>query len=213
MENKSSIQITGVAIREMANDVLALTFATNAAGKDPIEVQNELREAVKAALEIIAPFVKPGEVDVETDAFHVEPAYEHKNGKAKMNGYAGSAGITVKGTDTATISGLASKVTTMVVCSSNNSLSRKVRQSIEAELTQEAIKDFREKANAAIAGFDLAAWKIGDVSIRLSSNGRSMGKVMSLSASAAMESAPPPMSVEGGKSEITVNVSGSVIVE
>lgn len=211
MKDKPTISLTGTATRELANDVLTLTFEVNESGKEPILLQEIMRTKVKEALSVIQPFVNPGVVDVETDSFNVVPQYEYKNGgKQKLLGYVGTASIKVKGTDTATISGLATKVSTMIVSESSNTLSRKVRESVEAELTQEAIKDFKRKAHAAVDGFGLNSWEIGDIAIRLG-GGRSPvhGKVMAMAASAGMESSA--MSVEGGKTEISATVTGTII--
>jgi len=205
---QSMIQLNGVATREVANDVLSLSFTQTIVGKDATEVQEKLREDVKAALEVVKPFIKSGEVDVETDQFAVEPNYKN----SKMIGYQGAAGITLRGTDTTTISKLASSIKTMVVSSSRNTMSRKARESVEAKLTQEAIKDFRKKADDAAKGFGAAGWKVGSISIATRADRGQMGKVFAMSA-AVGGAESTPMQVQGGKSEINVHVSGSIILE
>ena len=203
----STISITGNSVREMDNDVLSISFAVTVESKDSNEVQTQMRQAVHAALQTVRPYLKVGEVDVQSDVFRVQPRYAKTN--QKIDGYVGNASITVKGTDTATISKIASEITTMVVAGSTNSMSRKQRTSVEAELTQEAIADFRAKADAAAFGFNAKGWTVGEVSIDVRDNTPRFGKMM-MGASASDESAP--MAVEGGKSEVSVYVRGTIVL-
>lgn len=207
--SEQTITIDGTSSREMANDVVSITFHAMKTGKDASVVQTDLRTAVHEALETIRPHLVQDEVDVTTDYFKVEPTYG-KSGK--MDGYAGNATVTIKGTDTAKIAQLASDVKTMMVSSSRNSMSRKLRLSVEAELMEEAIADFRQKADAVTAAFGYKTWTIGSVHVSTSADryGSGMsGKVMALGGS-AMESAP--MSIESGKSNMSGSVRGSIIL-
>lgn len=206
--SEQTITIDGTSSREMANDVVSITFHAMKTGKDASVVQTDLRTAVHEALETIRPHLVQDEVDVTTDYFKVEPTYG-KSGK--MDGYAGNATVTIKGTDTAKIAQLASDVKTMMVSSSRNSMSRKLRLSVEAELMEEAIADFRQKADAVTAAFGYKTWTIGSVHVSTSAdrNYGGSGKVMALGAS-AMESAP--MSIESGKSNMSGSVRGSIIL-
>lgn len=208
MTTESMITIYGTATHEMQNDVLSLFFRVTKENIDANAVKIALSEAVTAALKIVRPYLKPGEVDVETDLFQVSPRYGKAN-STKIDGYNGNATITVKGTDTATISKLASEITTMVISGSNNSVSRKAREGVEADLTNIAIQNFRAKADAAAAGFGAKDWTVGDITINISNDQPRYGKVFALSASGGGESA---MQVESGKSELTVQVNGSIIL-
>lgn len=202
-----SIRILGSATRELSNDVLAITFTKDASGKTADGVQEDLRAAITEAIAVIQPSLKPGEIDVETSGFNVRPKYNKSN---KIDGYLGSASLIVKGTDTAGISKLASELKSVVVSSAKNSMSRATREAAEASLTEAAIADFRTKADAIVKGFNFKGWDLGDVTINVSGDRGSQGKVFAMSASlgGAMESAP--MSVESGKSELTVNIQGSI---
>lgn len=202
-----TITLDGTSSREMANDVASLTFEVNMSGKQAESVQTAMRESVHAALDVVRPFVKDEEVEMSTDSFQVEPHYT-KTGK--MDGYTGRAQITVKGTDTARIAQLASDVKTMVVSSSNNSMSKALRMSVEAELMKDAIADFSSKADAVAKAFGFKSWTLGSVSVSTStSRPHSFGKVMALGG-AAMESSPMP--IESGKSTMTGSVRGNIVL-
>ena len=203
------IQLEGVSTRELTNDVAALTFQTTSEGKDASVVQTELREAVRAAVETVRPHLAADAVELTTDSFTVSPRYS-KSGK--MDGYLGVAQVTVKGTDTAKISQLASDIKTMVVSGSKNSVSRKLRLSVESDLMSEAIADFRAKADAIASAFGHKSWAIQNahVSVAAERTYGGGGKVMAMNAAVGMESAP--MEIESGKSTMNGNVRGSIIL-
>lgn len=207
---EAEISLTGSAVRELANDVLEITLTATVENVSSEVTQTKLREAMLAALEIISPHREDSEVDVRTDSFQVSPRYG-KN--SKIDGYIGSASITIHGTDTAKISQLSSEIKTMVVSGTANSLSRPAKLAVESDLTKEAIADFTSKANVIAASFGYKSWVLGTVNIRVDGgNNRPRGKVYTFAAS-AMESAPASMPVEGGKSELSATVNGSIILK
>lgn len=207
MTDKQTINLDGVSTRELANDVVSITFTATTEGKVAEAVQVELREAVRAALEQIRPFVKDEEVEVTTDSFKVQARY---SGAGKMNGYMGFASVTIKGTDTATIAKLATDVKTMVVFGSGNSVSRKAKLAVEAELMEEAIADFRSKADAITKAFGYKSWEVSSVNVSVSGDRNyGGGKVMALG-SAGLESASASMEIESGKSTMSGQVRGTI---
>lgn len=202
----TTIALDGVATREISNDVVAISFEAQRQGAVAQDVQVQLRAAVREALDQIQPHLAPELVEVTTDSFQVQPQY---NTKGKMDGYLGIAVITIKGTDTAKIAQLASDVKTMMVTGSQNSVSRKRRTSVEAELMASAIADFRAKADAITEAFGYKSWQL--VTSRVSTGQERSyggGKVMAASAmGGAMESM---QSIESGKSTMTGSVSGTI---
>lgn len=206
MTEPTTITIDGSAEREISNDVVAIFFEAQRQGSIAQDVQVQLRAAIREALDLIHPHLKPEEVEVSTDSFQVEPVY---TAKGKMDSYLGIARVTIKGTDSAKIAQLATDVKTMMVKGSQNSVSRKLRTSVEAELMTEAITNFRAKADAVTAAFGYKSWEL--MSSRVSTGSdhhRSYGKVMAMGASiGGMESA---QSIESGKSTITGSVSGTI---
>jgi len=202
------ISIEGNSARDLANDVVSITLTASKTGAKAADVQSALREAVKDALTTVQPFLVDEQVEVTTDSFQVQPAY-NKAGD-KQTGYSGVASITLKGTDTATIAQLASDVKSMVVSSSQNSMSRKLKNSVEEELMQEAIVDFRTKADSIALAFGFKYWTLGQVSVSASSarNYGGGGKVFAMAA--AVESAP--MQVESGKSTMNGSCRGTIVL-
>lgn len=206
-----TINLQAQAIRELQNDVLTIEFTATESGVDPAVVQEELQKKLADALTVIRPLLKKDEVETETGSLSIYPRYNKKN---EISGYQGQVSLTVKGTDTATISGLASKITTMVVSGTSNSLSRKLRKSVEKELVNEAIASFCEQARQAVNAFGYAGYEIGNVDIQVARDRGYYGsslRSMRPMAGAALEATP--LEVEGGKAEVNAQVTGSVIIK
>lgn len=210
-QTQSTIQLAAFAMRELPNDVLSIYFTANESGDDPNKVQEKLRKKLADALAVVRPLLKEGAVETETQSFSVSPRY---NNKSIITGYYGSTALTVKGTDTATISELASQIKSMVVAGTGNSLSRAIRKSVEEEITAEAIAAFMDKANAAIASFDIFDdWKIGQVNISVERDygergARAMRAAVSLDAGGGAS-----LEVESGKTAVNATVSGTIVVD
>jgi len=210
----SIVNISTTATRDVTNDVLAITLIASASGVDANEVQRDLRKDVNDALLLVAPLKKDDEVEVSTDYFNVQPRYDNK--RVKVVGYIGQAAITIKGTDTTTISKLAVQIKSMVISGTANSVSRKLRESLESELIAEAIANFTAKADTVTKLFGHTSWSVGGLNVQAQDDHRygrvaagSSYKMMALSAAAAPEEV---QDVESGKSSVTASVSGSIVL-
>lgn len=205
----STINLSAKASREVDNDVLTLHFNVIEQGKEVNVVQETLRTKLAEALAIIRPLIKDGEVEVETRGFSVGPLY-YKN-TSNVVGYKGTTSLVVRGTDTATISTLASSVTSMSVAGTSNSLSRKARTALDKELVAEAIATYREKAADAATGFGYDTWAIQEISVSVGGNDYGGSRSMGFSA-AAVSAESTPLEIEGGKTTVNASVSGTITV-
>jgi len=206
----NTINLAAFATRELPNDVLSIYFSASASGTDPNAVQEELRKKLADALAIIRPVLKEGEVETETQGFSVSPRYDKKS---QITGYYGQTALTVKGTDTATISEFAAKIKTMVVSGTGNSLSKKLRKSVESDLIAEAISTFKDKADATVKAFGLEKWDVGAVNVQVDRDyGRGGGARVMAASAMALESATD-LEVESGKTEVNASVSGTINVK
>ena len=208
---KGVVQLDATSTREVENDVLELTFTITKDGKDSAEVQEFLKEKVKAALEVIVPHKKPDEVGVETTGMSIQPRYGKKG---ELVGYWGTASIMVCGTDTATISKIGGNVTSMPIAGVSQSISRKLRESMEQSLIEEAIANFNSKAEQVTKLFNYGAYEIETVRLQVYEDGgggyRPKGGARAVMASASLEAAP--IATESGKGTITGTVNGSIIM-
>ncbi|HSQ79664.1 MAG TPA: SIMPL domain-containing protein [Casimicrobiaceae bacterium] len=116
--------------------------------------------------------------------------------------------------DSADFSALAALVTRlqgqdgMLLSGLNFTVSPAARRAEEDALTQQAIKAWQQRAQAAAQGFGAGEWRTGRVTVQTSDYGRP--PVMRSAGMAAAAAAP--VAVEGGTTEVTVTVSGEAIL-
>jgi predicted secreted protein len=89
-------------------------------------------------------------------------------------------------------------------------LAEPTRRRIEDGLTQDAIRAWQARAQAAAQGFGYAGYRAGRVAIQTSDDGRP--QPMMMRAQAAPMGAPPVVA-EGGTTDVSVTVAGDAILE
>jgi len=197
------VSLSASATVEVQKDWLTVIFATTREGTEAGAVQNQLKQAVEAALAEARKVAKPGQIDVQTGNFSLYPRYAQKGG---INGWQGSAELVVEGRDVTGIAQLTGRVTTLAINRVAFSLSREAREKVDADVTAQAITKFRAKADAVSRSFGFGGYSLREVSVQ--SNEPSGGPVpMQMLRSKAADEALP---VEAGKASVTANVSGSV---
>ncbi len=210
-EPTASVHLVGTATREVVNDVLRISLVASAIGQSAAAVQEELRVAVQAALHVVRPSARDEEVQVSTGSFSVSPRYDKEQDVVGHVGHVGHAVLCIEGTDVVTISALASEVTTMVVQSSENATSRRLRESLEAELIAEAISNFRGRAQAISAQFGYASYALGNVSVSVNMDNYGMRASQIQIGSALSAHSGVAQSVESGRSSLVATVQGSIV--
>jgi uncharacterized protein YggE len=77
-------------------------------------------------------------------------------------------------------------------------------------LTQQAIRSWQARAQQAAQGLGFASWRVGHVSVQATGGGPvfPMMRTQAVSAMAA-----PPVALEAGTTDVTVNVSGDAILD
>ena len=89
------------------------------------------------------------------------------------------------------------------------SVSDKTRRAAEDTLTQQAIRNWQQRAEAAAKGFGASGWRAGRITIQ----GNDFGRPPQPMFRASVAADHAPVAVEAGMSEITVTVSGEAILE
>jgi len=121
--------------------------------------------------------------------------------------------LVLEGSDFAALAGLVSRMQAtdgLVLSALNFSVSAATRRAAEDALTQQAIKNWQQRAQSAAQGFGSATWRAGRITIQTNDFGRPQPM---LRASMAAADARAPVAVEGGMSEVTVTVSGEAILD
>jgi predicted secreted protein len=200
------VTLSASATVEVPKDWLTVVFATTREGTDAGLVQSQLKQALDAALAEARKLAKPGQVEVQTGGFSLQPRYAPKGG---INGWHGSAELIVQGRDTQAIAQLTGRVQSLAISRVGFSLSREAREKVDADVTAQAIAGFRSRAQAVTSQFGFKSYVVREVTV--SSNEPQGGPVPMMRMQAARASmADEALPVEAGKAGVTATVNGSV---
>ena len=167
-------------------------------------VQTQLQQVLDAALTAAKRQAQPGQLDVRTGNFGI---YPRNNKDGKVTGWQGRAELVLQGRDFDRITRTAAQINGMPVSQTGFALSREARAKVEGQAQSEAIANFQAKAQSLAQAFGFQRYTVREVSVN--SNDMGYAPRMAMMAKGAMaEDAQIP--VEAGKSQVVVNVSGSV---
>ena len=200
------VQLSASATVEVPQDLLTISMNTTREGADAGTVQNQLKQALEAALAEARKSAMPGQLDVRTGNFSLYPRHGRDG---KMTGWQGSTELVLEGRDFARISSTAGKIQTLTMGGVSFGLSREQRAKSEGEAQALAIDRFKARANDIARGFGFTGYSLREVAVNANDQGfLPRPKFMAMEARAAVADAPVP--VEAGKSAVVVTVSGSV---
>lgn len=202
-QNVLQLQASGIV--EVQQDLLSMTLTTTREATDAATVQSQLKTALDAALAEAKKTAQPGQLDVRTGNFSLSPRYTREG---KISGWQGSTELVLEGRDFPRITQAAGRVTTLNIGNVGFGLSREQRAKVESEAQQLAIDNFRQKASDLAKGFGFAGFTLREVSVN-ANQGNPQPRMMALQAK-SFSSADAAVPVEAGKTNVVVNVSGSV---
>jgi predicted secreted protein len=210
------LTLSASGVVEVVQDWLSVQLEVTRDGPDATTVQAQLRQAfdagVSAARAGVAPVAgTPGAAQFNTSGFGVYPRYGRDG---RINGWQGSARLTLEGRDTARIAQLAANIPGMVVVGSSYSLSREQRIAVENQAQTQAIERFRARAQALAQAWGAAGWSLRDASFSAvdgSAPQRPLAYAQRAAVSAAAEPAPP-IPTEPGRTQVMVSMSGAVVL-
>ncbi len=189
---------------QVAQDLLTLSLSVVREGNDAHLLQTQINAALEAALQLARRESKPGLMEVRSGPFNLSPRYGRDG---KLSGWQGSAGLILEGRDFARITETAGKLQTMTVASINFGLTPEQFQTAQTKAQAQAIAKFRNNATDIAKGFGFSDYTLGEVNIGAETPAPMMRQRMLASASMASDA---PIAAEGGTSQVTVTVSGSV---
>lgn len=209
------VSLSASASIEVPNDWFTVVFSTSREAADAAAVQTQLKQALNTALLEAKRVAQPGQVEVRTGSFSIQPRYappvQRSNGATAapgIVGWQGSTELIVEGRDTDAIGKLTGRIQTLSIARVGFSLSREARLKVEGDVTAAAIERFRAKADAISHQFGFGNYALREVSVNTDSGGGRPMPMMRMQASAAKFDEALP--VEAGKESVTANVSGSV---
>ncbi|MFO1228672.1 SIMPL domain-containing protein [Roseateles sp.] len=206
---RDRVTLAASATAELPADWLTLNLATTKDGSDAAAVQAQIKQALDAALAEARRVAKPGQVEVQTGGFAVNPRYNSKGG---ISGWVGRAELIVEGRDSVAIAQLSGRITTLSVAGAAWSLSREAREKAEGDITAQAIARFKARANEVAKAFGYSSYQLGEVNVSGNEGG-----VMAVPRVFAMKAAAAPMAdealpTEAGKARVTISVNGSIVL-
>mgnify|MGYP001765269659 CR=1 FL=1 len=202
----NQLTLSASASTEVTNDILVISFSTQREGTDPAVVQSQLTQAVNSALAEARKAAQPGQVDISTGSFSVQPRYTAKGESMKWQGV---AELRAEGRDFDALTRLVGRIQTLSVGNVSYKLSREARDKALEQVSTQAIARFRSQADAYAHAFGFGSVTLRAVEISTGEGFVPPGPRFRVAA-ADMAAAAPPLPVEAGKSSVTATVSGSV---
>lgn len=197
-----TLQLSATARSEVPNDEMVVTMAVERTGPDVgalnRDVLARLNQAIEAARAV--PAIRPRLGGVGTQPNWVS---------GKQSGWQVRGEIVLESSDLEALSRLSGRLAAnLQLASVHFRLSQARRMEEEKRLMQEAARNFREKAAAAVKAFGYDNYSLRDLALQSGEPPvRPMQSMRAMSA-AAMEMAPVP--AESGRSDVEVGVSGTV---
>lgn len=197
---------------EVTRDVLALSFSTTKEGTDAAAVQLALKLALDAALKEARKIAKPGEVEVQTGNFSLNPRYAPQVGNSggQMNGWQGTAELLVEGRDTAAIAQLSGRINTLTIGRVAYNLSKEQREKVEGEVAAQAIARYKARAADYARQFGYSGFQIAEVNVNTAEASPMMSMAPQMRFKTTSASSDEALPVEAGKATVSVTVNGVV---
>jgi len=193
---------------EVTKDLLTVTLQVVRDGTDAASVQAGMKQVLDAALAEAKKSAAPGQMDVRTGNFALNPRY---NRDGKISGWQGQAELVLEGKDLPRVAQTAGKLNGMNVVSVSQSLSRELTEKHDAQVTADAIAKFRVRAGELAKQFGFSGYTLREVNVQSVEQVSPPRPMYRMNAEAAsMSSAPVP--VEAGRGTLTSTVSGSVVL-
>lgn len=202
------ITLAAAATASVANDRMYAWLRAEADNVDPARAAAEVNAKMAKAL---ARAKAATGVEVSTTGYS-SYQFTDKNQPARWRV---SQTLNLEGSDFATIAALTTRLQAdeqLVMNGMSFGVSPDARRKAEDALTQQAIKAWQVRAQNAARGFGYEGWRTGKVTIQ--TGDFAPPRPMFRAAAAPMAAAPaPPVSVEGGNTDITVSVAGEAILD
>ena len=213
-----SAHLSASATAQVTQDWLLIRLTVQKEGASASLVQTQLKNVIAAALsqaqaaERVQNESPSQALQISTGQLQVSPRY---NNEGKSSAWAGVAELIVQGRDLERITALAGRLSGLSVSQMEWKISPDLLAQTEAKLQGQAVAQWRAKADALTQQLGFSRYSIGEVSLGSPGSGqnfepRAMAMAM-MDASPDVRGAPIP--VQAGQAQITVVVSGHVLLQ
>lgn len=201
------VSLTAASTASVANDRMYAWLRAESDNVDPARAAAEVNARIAKAL---ARAKAVAGVEVSTTGYS---SYQFTE-KNQPTRWRVAQTMNLEGSDFATLAALVTRLQAedgLVINGMNFGVSPEARRKAEDALTQQAIKLWQVRAQNAARGFGYEGWRTGRVTIQ--SGDFAPPRPMYRAAAAPMAASAPPVSVEGGNTDVTVSVSGEAILD
>jgi predicted secreted protein len=199
------VTVTASTTSTLANDRMHAWLRAEADNPDPAVAANEVNTRMAKAL---ARAKAARGVDASTTAYTSYQVSERN----QPSRWRVSQTLSLEGADFSALAALVSKLQGddgLVLSGMSFSVSVAARQAAEDALTQQAIKAWQARAQAAATGFGSPSWRAGRVTIQTGDSVRPQPMFRA----GAVQAASAPIATEAGNTEVTVTITGDAILE
>jgi predicted secreted protein len=199
------VELAASADREVGNDLMLANLYVQQDGADSAQVGNTVNRALAAALGIAKSYPA---VKVRTGNNQTMPVYDRSN---KQTGWRGRGEIRLETRDFTAGANLIGKLqASLQLANLSFAVAPETRKKVEDELIAEAIGAFKSRAELIKGVMAGKSYKIQRINLNTGYSGPPpRPQMMAMTKSADV--APPP--VEGGTSQVNVQVTGAIEVE
>ncbi len=200
------VTLSAAATTSVVNDRMHAWLRAEADHVDPARAAAEVN--AKAAKALARAKAVPG-IEVTTSGYSSYQVAE----KGQPSRWRVTQTLSLEGQDFAALATLLTRMQSddlLVLSGMNFAVSADARRKAEDALTQQAIRAWQARAQNAAQGFGIPGWRTGKVMIQTGDSGRPQ-PMMRMAAGVA--AAAPPVSVEGGNTDITVTVIGEAVLD
>lgn len=203
----NALHLSSAASVEVVQDTLTITLQATRDGASAASVQAGLKQVMNDALSQARAAAQAPALEVRTGQFMLNPRYQD-NGR--IAGWIGQAQLVLTGTDPERVARVAGELGKLQMLGMHYSVSRGVQEQNERALTEQALANFRSRAEVAAKALGASGFQVHEVRVESISDGGGGPRpmVMAMRAKVADEAAPIP--AEAGKSVLSVQVQGSV---
>ncbi len=201
------VTLSAAATVSVANDRMHAWLRSEADHADPVRAAADVNARMAKAL---ARAKAVAGVDVATSGYS-SYQFTEKNQPARWRV---AQTLSLQGADFAALAALVTRLQAddqLVLTGMSFAVSPDSRRKAEDALTQQAIRAWQARAQNAARGFGYDGWRAGKVTIQ--TGDQAPPRPMYRAAAAPMAAGAPPVSVEGGETEVTVTVVGEAVLD
>jgi predicted secreted protein len=200
-----AVTVSASATASVANDRMSASLRAETDNADPAAAAGSVNARMAKAL-ARARSVKG--VEVSTSGYTSYQITE----KNQPPRWRVAQTLQLEGGDFSTLSALVSQLQAdggLTVASINFSVGEATRTKAEDALTQQAIKAWQARAQAAARGFGYESWRVGKAAVQSDA----IRPQPMFRAASAMSVSAAPVAIEAGNTDVTVTVTGEALLE